>query len=102
MYTHTHTHTHTHQALVSTASRLYVMGGGDTAFTPLAETEFLDPINHDAWHPGPPLVYARSGAAAVVSGQGELLVMGGSSALPRPLATFERLQVFLATLGSSS
>ena len=37
---------------------------------------------------------ARSGAAAVVSSQGELLVMGGTSVLPRPLATFERLQVY--------
>jgi hypothetical protein len=27
-----------------------------------------------------------------VSSEGELLVIGGTSALPRPLATFERLQ----------
>ena len=45
---------------------------------------------------------ARSGAAAVVSSEGELLVIGGTSALPRPLATFERLQVFPKFLSESN
>jgi hypothetical protein len=45
---------------------------------------------------------ARSSLAAVLTGQGDLLVFGGASILPRPLASFERLHLLVFAASPSS
>ena len=80
-------------ALVAYESRLYVMGGTDDEWLPMSDCEILDDLHSSSrWRPGPQLVYARSNPTAVVSKHGEILVFGGASALPRPLASYELLE----------
>ena len=69
------------------------MGGTDDEWLPMSDCEILDDLHSSSrWRPGPQLVYARSNPTAVVSKHGEILVFGGASALPRPLASYELLE----------